>query len=117
MHPDSSFAMLHVQQCLAATPCREVFEALDRTEGILAKQRWIAGDQFTEADIRLFVTLIRVRCSCACCCILAMLEHLWLTACGMQFDHVYEVRPPFLSPPSLPPCTFLHSCMVIFITA
>ena len=50
--------------CIDTTPhCREVFEALDRTEGILAKQRWIAGDQFTEADIRLFVTLIR---SCPC---------------------------------------------------
>ena len=41
--------------------CREVFEALDKAEGILAKQRYIAGDTFTEADIRLFVTLIRVR--------------------------------------------------------
>lgn len=38
---------------------REVFTALDRCEDILAKQRYIAGDRLTEADIRLFVTLIR----------------------------------------------------------
>eukprot|EP01134_Creolimax_fragrantissima_P005597 CFRG5597T1 len=37
----------------------EVFQALDRIEGILSKQRYIAGDQITEADIRLFVTLVR----------------------------------------------------------
>jgi putative glutathione S-transferase len=28
-------------------------------EGILEKQRYLAGDVLTEADIRLFVTLIR----------------------------------------------------------
>eukprot|EP00884_Botryococcus_braunii_P005107 jgi/Botrbrau1/14598/Bobra.242_2s0008.1 len=38
---------------------RDVFGALDRCEEILSKQRYIAGDRFTEADIRLFVTLIR----------------------------------------------------------
>jgi glutathione S-transferase len=39
----------------------EVFEALDRIEEILSKQRWLAGDgkAFTEADIRAFVTLVR----------------------------------------------------------
>ena len=42
-------------------PCREVFEALDKTEAILGKQRYITGDKLTEADIRLFCTLIRVR--------------------------------------------------------
>jgi glutathionyl-hydroquinone reductase len=36
-----------------------VFSALDKCEEILSKQRYIAGDRFTEADIRLFVTLIR----------------------------------------------------------
>lgn len=36
-----------------------LFQGLDRCEDILSKQRYIAGDVFTEADIRLFVTLIR----------------------------------------------------------
>eukprot|EP00850_Spirogloea_muscicola_P013321 SM000090S24283 [mRNA] locus=s90:49935:51809:- [translate_table: standard] len=36
-----------------------LFEALDRCEDILAKQRYLAGDVLTEADVRLFVTLIR----------------------------------------------------------
>lgn len=35
--------------------CRELFASLDRCEGILAKQRYIAGDVLTEADIRLFM--------------------------------------------------------------
>jgi glutathionyl-hydroquinone reductase len=37
----------------------ELFASLDKVEDILAKQRYIAGDCLTEADIRLFVTLIR----------------------------------------------------------
>lgn len=32
---------------------------MDKAEQILSKQRYIAGDRFTEADLRLFVTLIR----------------------------------------------------------
>ncbi|MCB1445823.1 MAG: glutathione S-transferase family protein [Rhizobiaceae bacterium] len=38
---------------------RGVFETLDRLETRLAANRYIAGDYFTEADIRAFVTLIR----------------------------------------------------------
>jgi putative glutathione S-transferase len=34
-------------------------EAFDRVEQILQQQRYIAGNQFTEADVRLFVTLLR----------------------------------------------------------
>eukprot|EP00887_Chlorella_sp_A99_P004605 scaffold4.g4605.t1 len=37
----------------------DLFAALDRCEGILAKQRYIAGSRLTEADLRLFMTLIR----------------------------------------------------------
>ena len=37
----------------------ELTEAFDKAEGILEKQRYVAGDRFTEADIRLFVTLLR----------------------------------------------------------
>lgn len=36
-----------------------LFESLDWVEGILSKQRYLAGDQLTEADWRLFTTLIR----------------------------------------------------------
>ena len=38
---------------------RELFASLDRCEEILSKQKFIAGDVLTEADIRLFMTLIR----------------------------------------------------------
>ncbi|KAL3905703.1 MAG: hypothetical protein SGARI_004332, partial [Bacillariaceae sp.] len=37
----------------------ELTESFDRVEPILERQRYIAGDKFTEADIRLFVTLLR----------------------------------------------------------
>ncbi len=36
-----------------------LFESLDWLEGILAQNRYLAGDQLTEADWRLFTTLIR----------------------------------------------------------
>ncbi|KAI8111178.1 hypothetical protein M9434_004751 [Picochlorum sp. BPE23] len=37
----------------------ELFAALDRCEDILTRSRYLCGDTITEADIRLFVTLIR----------------------------------------------------------
>ena len=37
----------------------ELFEALDRIEERLAKQRFLVGDKVTEADWRLFTTLVR----------------------------------------------------------
>lgn len=38
---------------------RDLFEALDEVEGRLAKHRYLAGSQITEADWRLFTTLVR----------------------------------------------------------
>ncbi|WP_137045728.1 glutathione S-transferase family protein [Pseudolabrys sp. FHR47] len=38
---------------------RNLFDALDRVEDILSRQRYLAGNQITEADWRLFTTLVR----------------------------------------------------------
>jgi putative glutathione S-transferase len=38
---------------------RDVFATLDRLEDLLSRQRYLAGRQITEADWRLFTTLIR----------------------------------------------------------
>ena len=38
---------------------REVFSALDRVEKILSRQRYLTGAQLTEADVRLYTTLVR----------------------------------------------------------
>lgn len=37
----------------------QMSQAFDAVDSILQKQRYIAGDRFTEADVRLFVTLLR----------------------------------------------------------
>jgi len=37
----------------------EVFEALEKVECILSESRYLAGNSFTEADLRLFMTLVR----------------------------------------------------------
>jgi putative glutathione S-transferase len=37
----------------------ELFAALDKCEAILSERRYIAGNVFTEADVRLFPTLVR----------------------------------------------------------
>ena len=41
---------------------REVFAALDRVEEILSRQRYLTGSTLTEADVRLFTTLVRFDC-------------------------------------------------------
>jgi glutathionyl-hydroquinone reductase len=38
---------------------RNLFNAFDELETRLSRQRWLAGDRFTEADLRLFPTLAR----------------------------------------------------------
>ena len=39
--------------------CRALFATLDKLEERLSRQRWLVGNQITEADWRLFSTLIR----------------------------------------------------------
>jgi putative glutathione S-transferase len=39
--------------------CREVFAALDWLEALLQRQRYLVGARLTEADWRLFTTLVR----------------------------------------------------------
>ena len=39
--------------------CRALFDTLDKLEERLSRQRWLVGNQITEADWRLFSTLIR----------------------------------------------------------
>jgi putative glutathione S-transferase len=36
-----------------------LFDSLDWLEERLSRQRWLMGDRFTEADVRLFTTLVR----------------------------------------------------------
>lgn len=52
----SGFARTQEAYDEAVTGC---FKALDRVEEILSKNRYLCGDRLTEADIRLFPTLIR----------------------------------------------------------
>jgi len=46
-------------QAAYETAFRNLFDALDEIEQILSKQRYLAGSRITEADWRLFCTLIR----------------------------------------------------------
>jgi putative glutathione S-transferase len=47
------------KQAAYSRAVKRLFSALDRVEGILAESRYLTGDSLTEADIRLFTTLIR----------------------------------------------------------
>jgi Predicted glutathione S-transferase len=38
---------------------KEVFESLDKVEKLLTGKDYIIGDRLTEADIRLWVTIVR----------------------------------------------------------
>ena len=41
------------------TDSSDMFACLDEVEELLSKRRYFAGDYFTQADIRLFVTIVR----------------------------------------------------------
>ncbi|MGX7091524.1 glutathione S-transferase family protein [Hutsoniella sourekii] len=47
------------QQDVYEEEVESVFEGLDKIEALLEKQDYLVGDQLTEADIRLFTTLVR----------------------------------------------------------
>lgn len=46
-------------QSAYAHNCKTLFESLERVEKIFAKSSWLVGNSITEADIRLFTTIIR----------------------------------------------------------
>jgi putative glutathione S-transferase len=46
-------------QAAYAEAFHKLFAALDEPEHRLGRQRWLVGDRFTEADLRLFPTLLR----------------------------------------------------------
>jgi glutathionyl-hydroquinone reductase len=56
---------------------RALFESFDWIEGLLSKQRYLLGDRLTEADWRLFPTLVRFDCA-----------YYSLFKCNLR--HVYE---------------------------
>lgn len=43
----------------------QLFEALDRAEALLKDKTFLIGDRLTEADIRLFVTIVSSESPCA----------------------------------------------------
>ncbi|ORX67576.1 Ecm4 cytoplasmic glutathione S-transferase [Linderina pennispora] len=47
------------QQDVYEKHCRALFASLDRVEDILAKNEFLVGGRLTEADIRLFTTILR----------------------------------------------------------
>lgn len=47
------------QQAPYEAAFRQLYSSLDRAESILAGRRFLCGDRVTEADVRLFMTLIR----------------------------------------------------------
>jgi len=57
----------------------ELFDALDHWDSVLEDQRFLAGDQLTEADICMFTTLIRF-------------DHVYHThfMCNVQYIHRYQ---------------------------
>jgi len=63
----------------------ELFDALDHWDSVLADQRYLAGDQLTEADIAMFTTLVRF-------------DQVYHThfMCNKQFIHQYDNLWPYL---------------------
>ena len=59
LHTHTLLPPPHTHTTLTRTAFGELFAALDRCEALLGGQRYLAGARLTEADIRLFVTLIR----------------------------------------------------------
>ena len=52
----------------------EVFEALNKMETILTGKDYVVGDQLTEADVRLYVTVVRNFCAEHSCSLIGSLR-------------------------------------------
>ena len=63
----------------------DLFSALDRWDGVLADQRYLAGDRLTEADVAMFTTLVRF-------------DTVYHThfMCNVQYVREYEQLWPYL---------------------
>jgi putative glutathione S-transferase len=63
----------------------ELFDALDHWDGLLADQRYLAGDRLTEADVAMFTTLVRF-------------DHVYHThfKCNRRAIHEYDHLWPYL---------------------
>jgi putative glutathione S-transferase len=63
----------------------ELFDALDHWDAVLADQRYLAGDRLTEADLRMFATLVRF-------------DQVYHThfMCNKQHIHEYDNLWPYL---------------------
>ena len=59
----------------------EVFEALDKAEKLLAGKDYLVGDMLTEADIRLWVTIVRY----------SMIDMPFPLTCGNRFDLILSM--------------------------
>jgi putative glutathione S-transferase len=99
---EAGFATSQMQYERAVTT---LFETLDHLDARLAKQAWLVGDRMTEADIRLFTTLLRFdavyyghfKCNLRR---LVDYEHLWPyarriyqlphVASTVSFDHIKQ---------------------------
>lgn len=73
-----------------------MFNALDKLEDILSRSRYLCGNTFTEADIRLFVTLVRHDEACTALAKGHALECHFVQSRWAPFFYCMPLKTPFL---------------------